>query len=497
MTARSAAEIVDELLTLPAKTQARRCWRRKADNRKGEFRELFDEARKAGFARVRIDGLIQRLEDVTALDKKKKHTIELVIDRVSIDAGDRARLTDSVETARARAAAGSVLVAVEGETRERAYSEARACPTAASASPSCRRRRSRSTARSACASTATASARAWRWTPTCVVPDHEPVDRATAPSSRGATAIGTRRGLDRQHRRRRVARGSASSSTSRGRSLTPRQREVMLFGAGDKRVKVTWDGQTRRRLVGDALRGRRQHSSRSALQETVVASAMRQWYEPLLPRAARAARATASACARSRARCSLAGKSLVEVTGDDRRRGARALRQRWSSTGARAQIATEVLKEINARLGFLLDVGLDYLTLDRAAATLSGGEAQRIRLASQLGCELSGVMYVLDEPSIGLHQRDNLRLIATLRRLRDLGNTVLVVEHDEETIEAADHVVDFGPGAGPPRRPVVAEGTPDDAQGEPSVADRPLPVGQRAHRGARARAASRTGWLDA
>ena len=121
-------------------------------------------------------------------------------------------------------------------------------------------------------------------------------------------------------------------------------------------------------------------------------------------------------------------------------------------TGARAQIASEVLKEIRARLTFLLDVGLDYLTLHRSAATLSGGEAQRIRLASQLGSELSGVLYVLDEPSIGLHQRDNERLIKTLHRLRDLGNTVLVVEHDEATIEAADWVVDFGPGAGPPRR---------------------------------------------
>src|SRR6185369_3738289 len=128
--------------------------------------------------------------------------------------------------------------------------------------------------------------------------------------------------------------------------------------------------------------------------------------------------------------------------------------------GARAQIATEILKEVRTRLGFLLNVGLDYLTLERTAATLSGGEAQRIRLASQLGSELSGVMYVLDEPSIGLHQRDNLRLIATLRRLRDLGNSVLVVEHDQETIEAADYVLDFGPGAGRDGGKVVAHGTP-------------------------------------
>src|SRR6185369_10992777 len=126
-----------------------------------------------------------------------------------------------------------------------------------------------------------------------------------------------------------------------------------------------------------------------------------------------------------------------------------------------------VLKEINARLGFLLDVGLEYLTLERSAVTLSGGEAQRIRLASQLGSELSGVMYVLDEPSIGLHQRDNLRLIATLRRLRDLGNSVIVVEHDAETIEAADHVVDFGPGAGRLGGRVVSEGTPAALKSDP------------------------------
>ena len=157
----------------------------------------------------------------------------------------------------------------------------------------------------------------------------------------------------------------------------------------------------------------------------------------------------------------VADRPIVEVTG-------MTVRQAYdfiagmALTGSRAQIAGEVLKEIRARLTFLLDVGLDYLTLHRAAGTLSGGEAQRIRLASQLGSELSGVLYVLDEPSIGLHQRDNERLIRTLHRLRDLGNTVLVVEHDEATIEAADWVVDFGPGAGRHGGQVVAEGTPED-----------------------------------
>ena len=163
----------------------------------------------------------------------------------------------------------------------------------------------------------------------------------------------------------------------------------------------------------------------------------------------------------------LAGKSIVDVTAMTVGEASRYFAN-LGLTGARAQIAGEILKRSNARLAFLLDVGLDYLTLDRAAASLSGGEAQRIRLASQLGSELSGVMYVLDEPSIGLHQRDNERLIATLRRLRDLGNTVLVVEHDEETIEAADYVVDFGPGAGRGGGRVVAEGTPAALKANPA-----------------------------
>ena len=201
------------------------------------------------------------------------------------------------------------------------------------------------------------------------------------------------------------------------------------------------------------------------LQET-SSEVMRQWYgryfREQLCRACKGQRLRPE----SRA-VLLAGRSLVEVTAMTVA-GASKHFSTLGLKGARAQIATEILKEVNARLGFLLDVGLEYLTLDRAAATLSGGEAQRIRLASQLGSELSGVMYVLDEPSIGLHQRDNLRLIGTLRRLRDLGNSVLVVEHDAETIESADHVIDFGPGAGRLGGRVVAEGTPDALKANPA-----------------------------
>ena len=198
------------------------------------------------------------------------------------------------------------------------------------------------------------------------------------------------------------------------------------------------------------------------MQETTSES-MRQWYaryfREQLPRLQRPA--PAPRVARGVPRRQEPGRRH----GDDGRRGRAALRQPGAQGRARADRRPRSSRRCNARLGFLLDVGLDYLTLDRAAATLSGGEAQRIRLASQLGSELSGVMYVLDEPSIGLHQRDNLRLIATLRRLRDLGNSVIVVEHDAETIEAADHVVDFGPGAGRAGRPRGGRGDARRAQG--------------------------------
>src|SRR5678815_5047351 len=163
----------------------------------------------------------------------------------------------------------------------------------------------------------------------------------------------------------------------------------------------------------------------------------------------------------------VAERPIVEVTGMTVRQAFEFI-STMRLTGSRATIAEEVIKEIRARLTFLLDVGLDYLTLHRAAGTLSGGEAQRIRLASQLGSELSGVLYVLDEPSIGLHQRDNERLIRTLHRLRDLGNTVLVVEHDEATIESADWVVDFGPGAGRHGGKVVAQGVPEQSRKTPA-----------------------------
>jgi excinuclease ABC subunit A len=247
------------------------------------------------------------------------------------------------------------------------------------------------------------------------------------------------------------------------KELTPKQQHLVLFGAGDRRVEVRWEG--RHGTGAWAMRFEGILNTLMRRYKQTPSEQMRQYYEKFLREA------HCHACDGTRLRPESRAVYLQSEPGSPPRyplpeicnmtvADAAALFQKLPLHGSRELIAKELLKEINARLGFLLNVGLDYLSLSRAAATLSGGEAQRIRLASQLGSELSGVMYVLDEPSIGLHQRDNRRLITTLQRLRDQGNSVLVVEHDAETVMAADWVVDFGPGAGRYGGKAVFSGTP-------------------------------------
>jgi len=353
--ARSAAEIVDELSELPRGTKIT-LLAPKVEHRKGEFRELLDEARQEGFVRARIDGMVVRLEDVQGLEKLKKHTIELVIDRLTLTPSEKARLTDSVETS-LRAGKGQLRVLVDGEERPRAYSEARGCPKCGVGLPELGPQ---------------------------MLSFNSPLGMCTGCNGLGKVELG----WEHEHGEGWKLEGEVCEDCG-GLRLRPESRAVFLAG-------------------------------KSICDATMLTVA--------------------------EAQAHFRGLKLA---------------------GAKQQIAIEILKEINFRLGFLMDVGLDYLTLERASETLSGGEAQRIRLASQLGSELSGVMYVLDEPSIGLHQRDNLRLIATLQRLRDLGNSVLVVEHDAETIESADWVLDFGPGAGRHGGKIVAAGTPDKLRRDP------------------------------
>ncbi len=457
--ARSPAEIVDELLELPPRSKVF-LLARKAENRKGEYREVFEEARKAGYVRVRINGLVQRLDEVTVLDKKKKHTVEIVVDRVVLDPAERPRLTDSVETA-LKAGAGLLVVVVEGEGRERVYSETRACPKCGVGLPELSPPLFSFNSPLGMCVDCNGLGSSLEVDEDLIVPNQ------ALSIAAGAVEPWGERGADAHGWTASIAKALKSEYgiplDKPWKQLTAKQREVVMYGTGDKRLAVTWEGKHGKGSWAMRFQGV-VNTIKRRMQET-QSEAMRQHYAKYFREAK--CRTCQGKRLRAEARAVFIREmSLDQVTGLTVAAAARHFED-LGLTGSRALIASEVLKEVRTRLGFLLNVGLEYLTLDRGAATLSGGEAQRIRLASQLGSELSGVMYVLDEPSIGLHQRDNLRLVETLRRLRDLGNSVLVVEHDQETIEAADHVLDFGPGAGRLGGKVVAQGTPAEIRATP------------------------------
>jgi excinuclease ABC subunit A len=481
---RSAAEIVTELQHLAAGTTVT-LLSPKVDLRKGEFRELFDELRAAGFARARVDGEVTRLEDLTGLDKKRKHTIEIVVDRVKIGPDTASRLADSVETA-LKHGAGRVLVEAEGQ-KPRLYAEDRTCP-------SCRRSLPEIVPASLSYNSPLGMCNECNGLGTrlevdaaLVIPDPSlTIDEGAIEPwrSAGATDEGwTGRIAHALTRELGVPRDKP------WKKLTPKQKEMLLQGTGDRRVAVSWKGKHGQGSWAMKWEGLLPQVMRR--YQATQSEQMRGKYRKYMREGA------CTACKGTRLRAEsravwLDGKSITDVFGMTVK-DSHAMFGKLALTGARAVIAEELLKEIKSRLGFLVDVGLDYLTLHRSAATLSGGEAQRIRLASQLGSELSGVMYVLDEPSIGLHQRDNRKLIKTLERLRDLGNSVLVVEHDTEMIESADWVVDFGPGAGKEGGHVVAQGTPAEIIANPaSVTGRflsgkdgiPRPASRRKEKGA-------------
>jgi excinuclease ABC subunit A len=385
-----------------------------------------------------------------------------VIDRVVLDDGKepRARLTDSVETA-VRTGGGKLRVLIDGEERPREYSEERACPKCGVGFPELTPQAlSFNSPLGMCVECNGLGTR-MEIDPDLVVPnpDLTIATGAVDPWKRAAgKEVGwTARIIEAVCREFKVPKDTVWSS------LTAKQRDVILHGAPDKRVTVKWSGKQSAGTwamkwegVINQLQRRFKEAGSDAMQ-----SLYGRYFRELPCKSCKGRRLRPES--RSVYLSDVGITDIGQMTVSQASAHFRGLKL----TGARAQIAGEVLKEINARLGFLVDVGLEYLTLERSANTLSGGEAQRIRLASQLGSELSGVMYVLDEPSIGLHQRDNLRLIATLRRLRDLGNTVLVVEHDLETIEAADYVLDFGPGAGRKGGHIVAEGSPEALRKDP------------------------------
>jgi excinuclease ABC subunit A len=450
----SAEEIVREVLTGPA-GQKLTLLAPLVVHRKGEYRDLFEELAGRGFVRVRVDGQIHRLDDPPKLDKKLKHDIELVADRITVNREDRGRIAESVELA-LREGKGELWADPGNGGELLKFSESRMCcgRSFPELSPQSFSFNSPLGMCPECNGLGTRM----EVDPELVVPDHSLSIRngAIAPWA-GAVDRGegwTYRIIEAMSQACEV-----DLEVPWGK-LPKKQQQQVLHGLGGKRIRVSWGTE-----------GTETHGSWGMRFEGVIPNLMRR-YRQTASDAAREhykkffAERACDACAGRRLRpeslhVRVADRGVADVTGmtvGDAYRHFEGL----GLKGSHKAIAEGVLREITGRLTFLLNVGLDYLTLDRSGPTLSGGEAQRIRLASQLGSELSGVMYVLDEPSIGLHQRDNQRLIATLQRLRDLGNSVLVVEHDEETIRAADHVIDFGPGAGHLGGQVVFAGSPED-----------------------------------
>jgi len=469
--AQSSEQIAAEILALPDGSRAT-LLAPLVTHRKGEFRELFGELKERGFLRVEVDGEVQRLDEMPEgglrLDKKLKHTIALVIDRIAVRAEDRQRITEGVELA-LQEGKGEIRVDVEPEgagARRRGatstvYSAARACcgQSFPELSPQSFSFNSPLGMCAACNGLGTRL----EVDPELVIPDPSKSirDGAIAPwASAMARGEGwTFRIVDA------VAKACKVDLDVPWRKLGVKKQRMVLHGMEGQKISVSWGKE-----------GTESHGTFGMRYEGVIPNLMRRFRETTSDQARDLYRRfmrerPCDACGGTRLRpetlsVRVGKKSIAEVTGMTVR-AALAHFEALELPGNRQKITEGVRREIQSRLGFLMNVGLDYLTLDRGGPTLSGGEAQRIRLASQLGSELSGVMYVLDEPSIGLHQRDNERLIATLRRLRDLGNSVVVVEHDEDTIRAADHVIDFGPGAGHLGGKVIAAGRPDEIASHP------------------------------
>ncbi|HKC11711.1 MAG TPA: excinuclease ABC subunit UvrA, partial [Vicinamibacteria bacterium] len=419
--------------------------------RKGEHREVLEQVRKAGFTRVRVDGIVLSLEEDIRLNKKKKHSIDAVVDRLIAKPGMKERLHDSVETA-LRHGQGSMIVAPEGRP-EKVLSEHRACHHCGISFPEPTPQLfSFNSPLGMCPECSGLGTR-MEMDPDLVVPNPNLTINEGAVKPLGAVGEGTSWGTDIV---RAVARERGIDLNKPWKSLSAAHRRVILHGTGDDRVRIqikgSWGSGAFKMRYEGAINSmmRRMRETRS--------EEMRQYYQKFL------SNRPCSACEGRRIRTEalgvkLGGRNIAEVTALSVA-GAHAFFDSLDLRGNEAKIASELLKEIRARLRFLLDVGLSYLTLDRPAPSLSGGEGQRIRLASQIGSELTGVIYVLDEPSIGLHQRDNKKLLAALQHLRDIGNTVVVVEHDREAMEEADWLIDFGPGAGRHGGQVVAAGPP-------------------------------------
>ncbi|TMI14327.1 MAG: excinuclease ABC subunit A, partial [Betaproteobacteria bacterium] len=454
--AQTVAQMVDQVLALPEDTKLM-ILAPVIARRKGEQAELLDELRAQGFTRVRVDGRVHELDAAPRLSKNVKHSVDVVIDRLRVRADAKQRLAESFETA-LRHADGRALVVETDSGKEHLFSAKFSCPLCDYALPELEPRLfSFNNPMGAC--------------PRCdglgAIEFFDPKRVVAHPNL--SLASGAIRGWDRRNHfyysmLQSLAGHYGFDVEQPWELLDEKVQQLILSGSGQEKIAFTYLSERGRSTV-------KEHA-----------------FEGVIPNLERRYRETDSSVVREELAKHLNTRACPECGGTRLRREARHVRildktlfevsgwplrktldfyKNLKLDGARGRVAERIVREIANRLEFLVNVGLDYLALERSAETLSGGEGQRIRLASQIGSGLTGVMYVLDEPSIGLHQRDNARLIETLKRLRDLGNSVIVVEHDAEAIRAADHVVDMGPGAGEAGGHIVAEGPPSEIIANP------------------------------
>ena len=458
----SAQQIADELARLPEGTRLT-LLAPLIEQRKGEHKEVLADARKRGYARARVDGTIRDLDEDIDLDKKRKHDVAIVVDRLVVKAADGSRrLIDSVETAlkEGKGVLHAITGLPKGGETFSMYSEHLSCPVDGISFPELAPHSfSFNNPLGMCHECNGLGTRP-EMDPDLIVPD------VTKTIKGGAVEPWTH-ALEKQGGWTFRMIESLSQSfkvplDKPWKDLPRETRELLLYGSGDQTMSIRWSEGGRTGTYRTSFEGIIPTLMRR-FKETVSESMRKHYLRYFSDKAC-------SACKGERLRQEsravtigdvgdAPGKSIVAVSRMTIEQAVDFMKS-LPLQGNDKVVAAELLKEIGNRLRFLLDVGLGYLTLDRPGPTLSGGESQRIRLASQMGSELTGVIYILDEPSIGLHQRDNARLLATLKRLRDLGNSVIVVEHDEETMEEADWLVDFGPGAGELGGEIVAEGTP-------------------------------------
>src|SRR5579872_5157035 len=426
--------------------------------RKGEYRSLIEDIRKSGFVRVRVDGSLFEIGESIPMDKNKKHDVQVVVDRVVVGPEQRTRLVDSIETA-ARLGSGAVIIAPVDGGDEIQMSQDYACPYDGTSVPEPEPRNfSFNSPHGAC--------------PTCtglgsqlVVDGDLVVPDPSLSLKDGAIAAWSKSQFFYPELLETVCKYFGIDMKKPWSKLPKNQRDVLLNGTGEKKIRFGYKNQYGRSRWYEApfegVIANLQRRYQETQSEYLKAELERYMSDKPCP-ACKGRRLKPESLAVTIADHNIAEVGELSVT------GAIGFIDALGLTEREQLIARGILKEIRERLQFMIDVGLDYLTIERAATTLSGGESQRIRLATQIGSKLMGVLYILDEPSIGLHQRDNRRLINTLVQLRDLGNTLIVVEHDEDTIRAADWMVDIGPGAGEHGGEIIACGTVAEVMAHPS-----------------------------